>query len=141
MECAYVPGYSFVNLLYESRNRPQFIVRVVMSGDDQGGDFYPDVQLVVQGDGIKHRLQFSAAHRAVECIGKTFQINVRRVKIGADCCQRLGIGIAVGDKHVGDPGLPRKTCGVVRVFKIDGGLGIGVGYAPAAELIGQRDNG
>jgi len=39
-------------LFYKACNLPQFIIRVVTGGDDQGSDFYPNTEPVVKRYGI-----------------------------------------------------------------------------------------
>ena len=79
-------------------------------------------------------------HLTVETVGKTFEVNVCRIKIGADMGQCFRSDIAVGDENVFQSGGLGKDGGVKSVFIKYGRLRIGIGNRRAAACKGLCDN-
>ena len=81
----------------------QFCIVVILTGDQQGGEFEPAVGFIVDVfERIQDRLQVPAGELMVEVLGKRLQVDIGRVHRGEELGPGLGENLAGGDRHRGD---------------------------------------
>src|SRR5664279_6133107 len=71
------------------RHGPQFMLRVVESGDDQRRDLLPGSCVMDHSYGIEDRLEASAAYASVEVVGERLQIDIVGIDQGERFIQKL----------------------------------------------------
>jgi len=70
---------------------PEFILRIVVSGNDERRDLDPDAEFLIQTDRVQHRLQPRTAYVLVEIIGESLEIDVCRVEDGLISLSASGV--------------------------------------------------
>ena len=84
------------NLRAELVNEParepfQLARRVVLVGDQQGGDLEPDIGLLLDVDqGVEHIGQVAAAELPVEVLGEGLEVDVHRVHVAVNSSRGSG---------------------------------------------------
>src|SRR5574340_468466 len=89
METGHMPRYIFRDRSYESSDRTQFIIAVVVAGDHQGSDLRPYAQVRIESQRIQHRLQPCSADLPVEILRECLEINICCMQIGSNILERL----------------------------------------------------
>src|SRR5450830_1579160 len=123
---------------YPLGHGPQLAGIVVEAGDDQRGQFEPDIALAHFDDGVADRLPTSAADSPVEVVAGGLQVYVGGVEIRRDQLDCLGRFVAVGHKDVVQAGRPRLDHRVERELDEYRGLNVRVGDGSHAGRDGLR---
>ena len=125
-------GISGLTPARNSARSLQHFLGIVVAGNDEGCDLYPDAFLPEQFDVMLNRLKLCSADLAVELI-ITLQIDVYAVQKGNDLLRGLFAHVAVADKDILQARLVGQSSHIKGILKEDGGLGIGVGDGLTAE--------
>ena len=114
---------------------------IVLAGDDQVGDFEPDIGLVLEiTQRVEHRAKLALGHGLVEILGEGFQVDICRIDIAEESGPRLVRQIACRHHDRLHPRFPAGNRHVVSIFMEDDRIVIGEGDGAAAELGGGPGN-
>ena len=110
-----------------------FIGAIVFTGNDEGGDF--DMTIIrSEGDALFDSLKITA-EGMIPILGEAFEVDVHSVDERKQRLPRLRVDGAIGDEHVLQSGLVRKSGTVADVFIADKRLIVGIGDADVAAIL------
>ena len=104
-----------------------------MPGDEERGDLEPDARFALQVDErVEDRLEMSEAELAVEVLGESLQVHVRRVHEPVHLRARFGADVAGGHRDGLDAAGTAGARDVDRVLEEDDGIVVREGNAVGA---------
>ena len=114
---------------------------VVEGGNDEIGDFEPDMGFVLEpGEHVEDGLEMGEGELAVEIFGEGFEVDVGSVNVVVDVVEGFAGDVAVGD-HDGFEAVELGGFADVNdVFAPDGGFVVGEGDGITAVLQGEKRN-
>src|SRR6266540_6951272 len=121
-----MPGDLLPDRLDELRYPLQFVIRIIMPGDDKGSDLDPDAKLPVEPDSVEHGLEPRTADLFVKFIVISFEIDIRRMKIRLDLPERLRSDVSVRYEYVSEPRLGSETRRIIGELEVNGGFRISI---------------
>src|SRR5574341_309924 len=80
MKAGHVPGDVLAHGPDEPGELPEFVIRIVVAGNDERGDLDPDAVFLVKPDRIEHVPEPRTANIPVKNFGKSLQVDVRRME-------------------------------------------------------------
>ena len=110
------------------RERPDFLRRIVLAGNQQGGDFQPARGFVANlAEPVKHRLQTATAQANIKIVRKCLEVDIGRVKHGKKFTGRRAVHVGSGDSDSLDPMLTAGNGRINRIFGKDHRIVVGEG--------------
>ena len=119
----------------------EFFVCIVVGGNDEVGEFEPDVGFVVEiGDGFEDIGEVGEGEFVVEGFGEGFEVDVGGIDVGVDFVACFFCDISGGDHDAADAAVMSGFGDVHDPFAPDGGVVVGVGDGWAVVFDGEGDD-